>query len=165
MHEDAMTAAADPAPAATPPAGRRWLVKTDPGEYGYGDLEREGRVAWDGVKNALALIHMRAMHEGDPVLVYHSGREKAVVGLARVARDPYPDPTPPVTPGGEADPARRVAVDFAPVARAATRVPIAAIRAEPACADLALVRVPRLFVMPIPPSAWDAIVRMAGLAA
>ena len=78
-------------PARASGAGR-WIVKTEPSSYSWGDLEREGRTVWDGVKNAQALIHLRAMREGDQVLVYHSGDDKALVGLARVARGPYPDP-------------------------------------------------------------------------
>src|SRR5437868_4135290 len=84
------------APATRPPPTGRWLVKTEPGAFGYADLEREGRTVWDGVANALARIHLRAMREGDLVLVYHTGAEKAVVGLARVAAGPRPpNPLPP----------------------------------------------------------------------
>jgi predicted RNA-binding protein with PUA-like domain len=95
------------------------------------------------------------MGEGDLVLVYHTGSEKAVAGLARVARAHYPDPS-------QTDPAA-VAVDLEPVRRAPTPVPLAAIRAEPACRELALVRIPRLSVMPVPEDAWVALSRRAGL--
>ncbi len=136
----------------------RWLVKTEPKTYAYADLEKDGRTVWDGVANALARIHMRAMAEGDPVLVYHSGGEKAVVGLAKVAAGPRPDPTEPDDP-------KSVVIDLVPVAPAKTPVPLAWIKAEPACADLALVRLPRLSVMPVAPTTFTALVRRAGLPA
>ena len=68
-----------------------WLLKTEPSTYALADLEREGRTTWDGVKNALALIHLRAMRPGDELLIYHSGKEKAVVGRARVEAPPRTD--------------------------------------------------------------------------
>ena len=133
----------------------RWLLKTEPGIYAYADLEREGRTTWDGVANNLALIHLRAMREGDPVLVYHTGEERAVVGLARVARGPYPDPA-------LHDP-KRVVVDLVPVAAATAVVSVAAIREEATCRDLALLRIPRLSVMPVPSAAFEVIARRGGL--
>ena len=69
-----------------------WLLKTEPGEYSYEDLEREGRARWDGVRNPVALRNLRAMKQGERVLVYHTGSEKAVVGEAVVAKAAYPDP-------------------------------------------------------------------------
>jgi predicted RNA-binding protein with PUA-like domain len=138
-----------------PPTPRRWLVKTEPSAYSYADLERDGTTTWEGVANALALIHLRAMQAGDDVLVYHTGVQRSVVGLARVAKAPYPDPA-------LKDP-KRVVVDLTAVARAKTPVPIAAMRAEEACSDLALLRLGRLSVMPVPDAAWDAITKMAGL--
>lgn len=138
-----------------PPTGR-WLVKTEPGSYSWSDLAREGKTTWEGVSNPLALIHLRAMRKGDLVLVYHTGNEKAVVGLARVASEPYADPA-------LKDP-RRVVVELAPVAAATTPVPIAAIRDDGACAGIALLRIPRLSVMPLPVEAYDAIAKRAGLA-
>ena len=70
----------------------RWLFKTEPGTYSYDQLERERRTVWDGVKNALALKHLSSVAEGDEILFYHTGGEKAVVGVARVVRGAYPDP-------------------------------------------------------------------------
>ncbi len=134
---------------------QRWLVKTEPSSYSFADLLRDRRTSWEGVANALALIHLRAMSAGDPVLVYHTGREKAVVGLAKVARGPYPDPA-------LGNP-KRVVVDFEAVRAATTPVPVAAIRASKACADLALLRIPRLSVMPVPDAAFDALCSLAGL--
>jgi predicted RNA-binding protein with PUA-like domain len=132
-------------------------VKTEPGQYSYSDLARDGRTTWEGVSNPLALIHLRAMRRGDRVLVYHSGGESQVVGLARVSKGAYPDPA-------LSDP-RRVVVDLVPVAAARAPVPMSSIRAEPSCADLALVRIPRLSVMPVPAPAYAAIARLGGLPA
>ena len=81
-----------------------WLVKSEPSEYSYADLERDGTAEWDGVKNAQAQIHLRAMQVGDTVVVYHSMSERAAIGLARVVKAPYPDPTDPA--------GKRVWVDF-----------------------------------------------------
>lgn len=132
----------------------RWLVKTEPATYSFDDLRREGRTSWDGVRNALAQIHLRAMRRGDAVLVYHTGREKAVVGLARVARAPYPDP-------GAGDPAV-VAVDLEAVRPLARPVPLARLKAEPTLAGLDLLRISRLSVMPVAAAHWRPILALAG---
>lgn len=132
----------------------RWIVKTEPSSYSWGDLEREGRTAWDGVKNAQALIHLRAMREGDQVLVYHSGDEKALVGLARVARAPYPDP--------KLDDAKLVVVDLAAERALGRPVTLAAIKASGKFAGLALVRQGRLSVMPVSPVEWKGLMKLAG---
>jgi predicted RNA-binding protein with PUA-like domain len=132
---------------------QRWLVKTEPDAYSFADLVRDRRTTWDGVKNALAQTHLRAMKPGDEVFVYHTGSQKSVVGVARVTKAPQPDPA-----GGP----KAVSVELEPLRALAAPVPLSAIREEPRCADLALVRVPRLSVMPIPADAWDAIERKAG---
>ncbi len=130
----------------------RWLVKSDPETYGWADLARERRTVWDGVANALALKHLGAMRAGDECLVYESGAVKAVVGRARVASDPRPDP-------GAGDP-RRLVVELEAVAALARPVPLARVRSEPALAELALVRQPRLSVMPVPESAWRRLLAL-----
>jgi predicted RNA-binding protein with PUA-like domain len=131
-----------------------WLVKTEPSSFSYADLERQRRVVWDGVKNSLALMHLRGMKKGDQAFIYHSGSDKAVVGIAAVASDPYADPR-----GG--DP-RFVVVDLVPSRRLARRVSLAAIKAEAEFAGFALVRMSRLSVMPVPPAAWERLLAMAG---
>ncbi len=132
----------------------RWLVKSDPETYGWADLARERRTVWDGVANALALKHLGAMRAGDECLVYESGAVKSVVGRARVASDPRPDP-------GAGDP-RRLVVELEAVAALARPVPLARVRSEPALAELALVRQPRLSVMPVPESAWRRLLALGG---
>lgn len=147
---------------------RRWLVKTEPKAYAFADLQREKRTTWEGVSNALALIHLRAMQTGDLVLVYHTGREKAVAGLARIVAGPRPPNGAASKAGGASSdrqsgkPSREVVVDLEAVAPAKTPVTLAAIRAEPKCKDLGLVRQPRLSVMPVTDQAWEVIAKAAG---
>ena len=133
-----------------------WLLKTEPTTYSFVRLARDGRTVWDGIRNAQALIHLRAMRRGDEALVYHSGAERAIVGLAAVVSDPYPDP--------QLDDPRRVVVDLAAVGPVPRPVPLAAIKAEPALADLALVRNSRLSVMPVPAKLRARLWAMAELA-
>jgi predicted RNA-binding protein with PUA-like domain len=128
-----------------------WLVKTEPGTYGYDDLEREGRAVWDGVTNPVALRHLREMKEGDAVLVYHTGEEKAVVGTALVVRAAYPDP--------KASDPRRVVVDLEATGRVERPVPLAEIKAMPQFADSPLVRQGRLSVVPLTKVQWNALTK------
>lgn len=110
---------------------------------------------WTGVRNAQAQKNMRAMQLGDPVLFYHSGKERAIVGLTRVQRDAYPDP--------EDDTGKYCLVDLQTVATARTPVSLAAIKADARFGRLALVRQPRLSVMPIPLDLFSCLCDMAGL--
>ena len=132
-----------------------WLVKTEPGTYSYADLEREGRAVWDGVTNPVALRNLRAMQAGELVVVYHTGDERAAVGLARVARAAYPDP--------RAGAARLVVVDLEPVRRLPAPVPLAALKQSPLFADSPLVRQGRLSVVPLTEQQGQAL--LAGRAA
>ncbi len=129
-----------------------WLVKSEPGTYAWDDLVRERSTRWDGVRNAQARNHLAAMGRGDSVLFYHSGAEKAVVGVARVAREAYPDPS--------ADDPRWLAVDLAAVKALAQPVTLAAIKADPKLREIPLVRQSRLSVMPIPKAAFDRILSL-----
>jgi predicted RNA-binding protein with PUA-like domain len=127
-----------------------WLVKTEPGSYGWERFATEGRARWDGVRNPAARLHLGAMKPGDEVLFYHTGDDKEVVGVARVASKAYPDP---------AD-AAWLAVDLEPVAALARGVTLAEIKADAAFAELALVKQSRLSVMPVPKAAFDRIVKL-----
>jgi predicted RNA-binding protein with PUA-like domain len=127
----------------------RWLVKTEPRTYAFQDLVRDGRTTWDGITNATALIHLRAMRVGDEVLVYHTGNEKAVVGVARVAGGPRPDP-------GQKDP-RLVVVDLEPVRALARPVPLTGLKERADLASWELLRISRLSVMPVPAAAYRAV--------
>lgn len=131
-----------------------WLMKTEPEEFSYADLERRGREPWNGVRNATALKHMRAMQPGDTFLFYHTGDEKAVVGVGTIVSAPYPDPT--------AEKESFVIVDTAPAYRFNRPVPLAAIKADPRFAQWELVRQSRLSVMPVSEEMWAWLHEMGG---
>lgn len=131
-----------------------WILKTDADSYDFSRLEHERTTVWDGVRNALALQHLRAMRRGDRVLIYHSGAEKAIVGLARIASDPYPDPA-------GSDP-KLVVVDVEAVHRLPRAVPLSAVKADRALADLGLVRMSRLSVIPVSAAQWKRLMVLAG---
>jgi predicted RNA-binding protein with PUA-like domain len=131
----------------------RWLFKTEPGAYSYDHLERDRRTVWDGVKNALALKHLSGVAAGDEVLFYHTGDEKAVVGVARVVRGAYPDPK-------QKDP-RLLVVEIESGTRLPAPVTLAAMRLNRKLAGFDLLRLPRLSVMPVTAAQWAEVVRMA----
>jgi predicted RNA-binding protein with PUA-like domain len=131
-----------------------WILKTEPSTYSFADLARAKTTVWDGVKNPLALKHLRAMAVGDDVLIYHTGAEKAAVGLARVTKRAYSDP--------KKKDSSLVVVDIRAGAALPSPVPLAAIRADPAFRDLALVRMPRLSVVPATPAQWKRLLHLAG---
>jgi predicted RNA-binding protein with PUA-like domain len=125
---------------------RRWLFKTEPEEYSYADLERDKKCVWDGVSNNLALKHLREVKLGDEILIYHTGNEKAIVGLAEVISDPYADPT--------ANDEHLVVVNLKPKRRLAQPLTLADIKAIEELSEFDLVRLPRLSVMPISKEHW-----------
>ena len=131
-----------------------WIVKTEPSTYSYDDLARQKAAVWDGVKNNLALKHLRQMKPGDQVLVYHTGDEKAVVGLAEVVSAAYPDPK-------QKDPKLAV-VDLKARARLPRPVPLAEIKTDRAFADLGLVRMGRLSVMPATANQFKRLLALGG---
>ncbi len=131
-----------------------WLVKTEPETYSWSQLVREGRGCWDGVRNFEARNHLRAMSVGDRVLVYHSGAERAVVGVAEVVTAAFPDPT--------AQQGDWSAVELE--ARAALKRPVtlATLRHLPEMAELPLLRRARLSVMPLQAEHYRALLQLAG---
>jgi len=129
-----------------------WILKTDADTYAFDQLTRERRAMWDGVSNALALKHIRSMRKGDHAFIYHSGDDKALVGLARIVSDPYPDPKDP----------KLVVVDVEAGERLPRPVPLSAVKADPAFADLGLVRMSRLSVIPVPEALWKRLLEMGG---
>jgi len=120
---------------------KHWLVKSEPETYSWAAFMKEGQTAWTGVRNFAARNHLRAMVPGDPVFFYHSGEAKSVVGLARVARAAYPDPT--------ADAGDWSAVDLAPVKPLARPVTLGAIKTDKTLQEMAIVRQSRLSVSPV----------------
>jgi predicted RNA-binding protein with PUA-like domain len=133
--------------------GAKWLFKSDPDTYSFADLERDGQTVWDGVSNNLALKHLRNARRGDQALIYHTGDEKAVVGLAEITSDPYPDP--------KQKDSRLVVVDLEARERLARPVSLDEIKKQAALKDFDLVRLPRLSVMPVSEAQWNAIMKLA----
>jgi predicted RNA-binding protein with PUA-like domain len=131
----------------------KWLFKSDPEHYSYQDLARDKKTVWDGISNNLALKHLRDVRRGDKVMIYHSGGERAVVGLAEVLSDPYPDPK-------KKEP-RLVVVDIAVREKLARPVGLDEIKKQPAMKDFHLVRLPRLSVMPVSEEQWKALLALA----
>ncbi len=128
-------------------------MKTEPETYSFERMLREGRACWDGVRNFSARNALRAMREGDAVLVYHSGERREVVGIARVAREAYPDPT-------ATEPAW-VAVDLVPERPLARPVALCEIKADASLGDIALVRQSRLSVMSLPRARFARILALS----
>jgi len=133
-------------------ARRHWLVKQEPTKYSFDQLVKDRRTMWDGVRNHQARNNLQAMRTGDRVLFYHSVVEPSVVGICRVVREAYPDPT--------ADDPRWVVVDLEAVKKLARPVPLARIKAEPSLADIPLLRQSRLSVMPLERAAFDRLVAL-----
>lgn len=131
-----------------------WLVKEEPTHYGWDELVKDEKAVWSGVRNALAQKHLRAIKKGDRIFYYHTGDEKAVVGIAKALSSAYPDP--------EDRSGRYVAVDIAPVKRLSRPVTLAEIKADRAFENFPLVRISRLSVMPVTDAEWARIERMAG---
>lgn len=129
-----------------------WLVKQEPESYSWNDLVREKRTSWTGVRNFAARNNLRRMSKGDDVLFYHSGDDKAVVGIATVIKEAYPDKT--------ADEGDWSAVDLAPVRPLKRPVTLSEIKSTAALKEIALVRQSRLSVQPLGPKEFQMIVRM-----
>lgn len=130
-----------------------WLFKEEPGHYSFDDLQRDGSTTWSGVTNALAQKHLRAIKKGDRVFYYHTGSEKAVVGIIEVTADPTPDPDDPD--------GKRVVVTVKPLQKLKNPVNLAAIKADKAFASWELVRIARLSVMPVPTQLWKKIEKLS----
>lgn len=129
-----------------------WMVKQEPETYSWDDFVSDGRTDWSGVRNYQARNNLRQMKVGDKVLFYHSGKEKAVVGLAEVVKSAYPDPT--------ANDSQWVAVDLKPTKALETPVPLAAIRYDKRLSQLPLIRQSQLSVMSLDKDEFDVIVGM-----
>jgi predicted RNA-binding protein with PUA-like domain len=131
----------------------RWLFKSDPEHYSFADLVRDRKTVWDGVSNNLALKHLRRVRRGDQVMIYHSGGERAIVGLAEVLSDPYADPK-------QKDP-RLMVVEVAAREKLPRLVTLEQIESQAGLENFDLVRLPRLSVMPVPESLWKVLLALA----
>lgn len=133
----------------------KWLVKSEPFVYSWEQFVQDGSTCWDGVRNYQARNNLQAMQKGDEVFFYHSNEGLAIVGIARVIRMAYPDPT--------SDDSRWVAVDLEPVRPLPKPVSLAEMKADPRLRHLALLRQPRLSVCPVTESEWQAILSLGGV--
>ena len=131
-----------------------WLVKSEPSAYGWDQLVKDKQTFWSGVRNYAARINLRAMKKGDEVLYYHSNEGVEIVGIAKVLKEAYQDPTT------EDD--RWVAVDLKPVKKLKTAVPLEAIKKDKQLANMDLVRLGRLSVQTVKDAEWKIIMEMAG---
>ena len=131
----------------------QWLVKEEPENYSYDQLVADRKTMWAGVKNPLAQKHLRAIRKGDAIFYYHTGKEKAIVGVAKAASDAYPDPKDATN--------KAFVVDVAPVKKLARPVTLAEIKADRAFTTFPLVRMSRLSVMPVSDDEWARIERMS----
>jgi len=131
-----------------------WLLKTEPSDYSYADLNRDGKTVWDGVSNNLALKHLRNIKAGDWAFLYHTGKERALVGIAEVISDPYPDP--------KKSNVKLVVVDVKAREELPQSVSLADVKADSEFSDFLLVRLSRLSVMPVTPPQWNRLLAMAG---
>jgi predicted RNA-binding protein with PUA-like domain len=129
-----------------------WLIKSEPYKYPYSQLEQDRRTSWEGVRNHEARNHLRGMKRGDFALYYHSNEGKEIVGVARVAREAYPDPT--------ASDGDWSAVDVEPFAPLKAPVTLAAVKASARLKEMLLVRRSRISVVPVTPAEFKEVLKM-----
>ncbi|MFC5271530.1 EVE domain-containing protein [Adhaeribacter terreus] len=129
-----------------------WLVKSEPETYGWADLVKDGKTVWDGVRNYAARNFLAEMKRGDLVLFYHSVSEKAVVGIAKVEKEAFPDPT--------ADDPRWVSVELVPFRDFKDPVTLSQIKADQRLQQVPLIRQSRLSVMPLKPEEFEVILAL-----
>lgn len=131
-----------------------WLVKSEPDTYSWDQFVRDKRTDWTGVRNYAARNNLKAMRPGDQALFYHSNEGKDIVGIAKVTKAAFPDPT--------ADEGDWVAVELAPVAALKQPVTLAQVKAEPALKNMALLRLSRLSVQPVTPAEFARVLKLGG---
>lgn len=128
-----------------------WLMKTEPSTFSWDDLKRDKKTGWDGVRNYQARNNLKAMKKGDLAFIYHSMEDKAVVGIAKITKEFYPDPTDN----------EWVAVEIAPEKKLKKPVTLAQVKADKRLANMALVRVSRLSVQPVKPEEFDIVMALS----
>jgi predicted RNA-binding protein with PUA-like domain len=131
-----------------------WLVKSEPSVYSWDDFVKEGKTCWSGIRNYAARLHLRNMKAGDAVLFYHSNEGTEIVGIAKVIKEHYQDPT--------TDDERWSAVDLQPYKRLKKSVPLSLIKNDKRLFNMALVRIGRLSTQPVTDAEWKVIMEMAG---
>ncbi len=131
-----------------------WLLKTEPNEYSYADLEKEKTAVWDGVKNALALKNMRTMQTGEEALIYHTGKERRIIGFARVASIAYPDP--------KLNDLKRLVINIQAVRKLTEPITLKQIKQDEKFVGFDLLRLPRLSIVPVLPEYWQRLLEKQG---
>jgi predicted RNA-binding protein with PUA-like domain len=131
-----------------------WLVKSEPAVYSWDQLAKDKQTTWDGIRNYAARIHLRAMKIGDEVLFYHSNEGMEIVGIAKVSKEAYQDPT--------TDDANWVAVDLKAHKKLKKPVSLLQIKSDKRLKEMALVRIGRLSVQPVSEKEWNLIMELAG---
>ena len=134
---------------------QHWLLKTEPSEFAFEDLVARGRETWDGISNPLALKHLRSTRAGDLALIYHTGKERSAVGIARILAAAYPDPKRNAPPGS-------VVVDIEPVAALPRPISLQDMKANPELQGFDLLRISRLSVVPVSAPHWKILMKMSG---
>lgn len=128
-----------------------WLMKSEPSTYSWTDLQKDKKTGWDGVRNFTARNNLKAMKKGDLAFIYHSNEDKAIIGIAKIIKEAYPDPK-------DKD---WVLVDIAPERQLKNPVSLAQVKADKRFADMVLVKVSRLSVQPVKPEEFDMIVALS----
>ena len=131
-----------------------WLVKSEPSVYSWDNFVKEGHTCWSGIRNYAARLHLRNMKKGDEVFFYHSNEGTNIVGIAKVVKEHYQDPT--------TDDDRWVAIDLKPVRKLKTPVTLDAIKKDKRLAAMALVRIGRLSTQPVMEKEWKVVMELAG---
>ncbi len=131
-----------------------WLVKSEPFKYSWETFAKEKQTFWDGVRNYTARIHLNSMKKGDEVLFYHSNEGLEIVGIAKVVKEAYPDPT--------TDDERWVAVDLKAVRKIKKPISLAQMKADKRLSQMALIRISRLSVTPVTDKEWAVVMELAG---
>ena len=131
-----------------------WLVKSEPSAYGWDQLVKDKKTTWDGVRNYAARTHLKAMKKGDEVLFYHSNEGTEIVGIAKVDKESYQDPT--------TEDSNWVAVDLKPYKKLKNPVSLTQVKADKRLTEMPLVRIGRLSVQPVTEKEWKIIMELAG---
>ncbi len=128
-----------------------WLMKSEPSTYSWADLEKDKKATWDGVRNFQARNNLKAMKKEDLAFIYHSNEDKAIIGIAKISKENYPDPA-------EKD---WVVVDIAPVKKLKAPVSLAQIKADKRLSDMVLVRASRLSVQPVKKEEFELVIKLS----
>lgn len=131
-----------------------WLLKTEPSSYSWDDLIRDRRTVWDGIRNPLALKYLRSSTRGDQAIIYHTGRERRAMGIAKIVKGAYPDP--------DLQQVKRPVVNITVVKPMKKPVTLVQIKADPAFVDWVLLRISRLSFVPVPAPMWRHLMTLSG---